>query len=400
MKDHKTTAGVLNRRDILRFGLGSCTVASIGLGFTIGAGRMALADVVADEAAKKAKAEHVLTMGLDATLNQFPGRVGTPHMVWVYGAPEFKEAVERLSEGRIYVEVHDGGALGGQVDLLKKVQQGVVQAGSCTTQNAAQLVPTLNVLDVPYAIGTDDANFWRLLFSKEFNDIIRSATEERRLTIASTQPWRRKMMLSRNVSKEVRKPEDLAGMKIRVTASKFEQLSFQILPTSATPIAWGETFSALKDGVMEGMHIAPGSGFDVGMAPVIGQIIDTDWMYNTDSIWLSTSWLNRLDPTLKEAVMESAFVAQSFIHSTYLTVLRDTMGLLPDSPKDAGFPGAGTTMVFLTEEERNAWREALSVDNNPLLQEAIETYGRDAYETIVKVASGSGSPDPVRWWTL
>lgn len=400
VKGNKVADGMLSRRQILKFGLGGCTIASIGFGFTLAGGTKALAEVVADEAAKKSAAEHVLSMGLDATLNQFPGRVGTPHMVWIHGAPEFKQAVETLSEGRIYVEVHDGGALGGQVELLKKVQQGAVQAGSCSMQNAAQLVPLLNVMDVPYAIGTQDANFWRLLFSKEFNDIFRAAAEERQLTIVSSHPWRRKIVLSRNVTKDVRLPDDLSGMKIRVTASKFEQLAFEILPTSATPIAWSETFAALKDGVMEGLHIAPGSPFDVGMAPVIGQIIDTDWMYNTDSLWVSTRWLNTLDPALKDIVMEAAFTAQSYVYDTYAAILNETFGLLPDSPKTAGYPAAGVKMTFLTDDERAVWRDALSVDKNPVLQEAIDTYGRDAYDIVVKVASGTSSADPVRWWKL
>lgn len=400
MNDQGSSGIELERRDILRFGLSGCTVASIGFGFSLAGSRMALADVVADEAAKKAKAEQVLTMGLDAKLNQFPGRVGTPHMVWVHGALEFKGAVERFSDGRIYVEIHDGGALGGQAELLKKVQQGVVQAGSCSMQNAAQLIPVLNVLDVPYAIGTEDDNFWRLLFSKEFNDTFRTGTEQRRLVIAVAHPWRRKLMLSRNVTVDVRRPEDLSGMKIRVTAAKLEQLAFQILPASATPIAWAETFSALKDGVMEGLHLSPGSGYDVGMAPVIGQIVDTDWMYNTDTIWLSSRWLDGLDPTLKEAVMEGAFAAQTHVYDTYEVILRDTFGVMPDSPPDAGFPGAGAKMVFLTEDERGVWRDTLSVENNPSLQDAIETYGPEAYEVVRSVSSGQGSPEPVRWWKL
>lgn len=399
MQNRENLPGYLTRREILRAGIGGCTVASIGLGFTVAGGRMALADVVADEARRKAAAQHVLTMGLDATLNQFPGRVGTPHMTWIHGAPEFKAAIERLSDGRIYVEVHDGGALGGQAELLKKVQQGVVQAGSCSMQNAAQLVPVLNVLDVPYAIGSDD-NFWRLLFSKEFNDTFRKGSEDRRLVVAFAHPWLRKVMLSRNIKTEVRLPQDLSGMKIRVTAAKLEQLAFQILPTSATPVAWAETFSALKDGVMEGLHLAPGSGYDVGMASVIGQIIDTDWMYNTDSIWLSSRWLDKLPAELKEVVMEASFEAQMHVYETYPAILRDTLGVMPDSEADAGFRAGGTKIIFLSEEERDAWKSALSIDSNPLLQQAVDTYGREAYETILKVVAEQGSTEPVRWWQL
>lgn len=256
----------------------------------------------------------------------------------------------------------------------------------------------LNILDVPYAIGTED-NFWRLLYSEEFARIFRKAIADRRLELAFAHPWLRRVMLSRNVTTEVRLPQDLAGMKIRVTAAKLEQLAFQVLPTSATPIAWAETYSALKDGVMEGLHLAPGSGYDVGMAPVIGQIIDTDWMFNTDSLWLSRRWLDRLPDGLKQAVMNGAFEAQKHVHDTYPTILRDTFGIMPDSPPDAGFRGAGTQLTFLTAEERAVWQNALSVDTNPVLQDAIESYGADAYETVLRVAASGGSSEPVRWWS-
>lgn len=389
---------IATRRDILRHGLRGCTVASIGFGFTLAGGTLSIAQAAESEQAKKAKAKHTLTMGLDAKLNQFPGRAGTPDMVWVFGAPQFKEAIEKGSGGRIYVEVHDGGALGGQTVLLKKVQQGVVHAGSCTTQNAAQLVPLLNILDVPYGIGADDDSFWRLLFSKEFNDVFRKATEARRVTLAFSHPWRRRVMLSRNVSKEIHKPDDLKGMKIRVTASKFEQLAFQVLPTNGVPIAWSETFSALKDGVMEGVHIAPGSGFDVGMAPVIGQIVDTEWMYNTDSIWLSTTWLNGLGAELKEVVMAAALEAQKFVVAGYKPILRDTMGLAPDSPASAGFKGAGTRVAFLTADEKAVWRDFLSVERQPAFKDAIKSFGEDAYKTLRQVVAGKGSTAPRAWW--
>ena len=399
----ETTHGknsTLSRRDILRIGAKGCTVASIGLGFTIAGGRLSLAEAAENEEAKKAKAEHVMVMGLDAKLNQFPGRAGTPDMVWVFGAAQFKDGVEQASNGRIYVEIHDGGALDGQVELLKKVQQGIVQAGDCTTQNAAQLIPLLNIMDVPYGIGANDDAFWRLLFSKEFNDIFRKATEERRVTLVVTHPWRRRLMLSRNVTKQVRLPQDLDGMKIRVTASKFEQLAMEILPAGATPIAWAETFGALKDGAIEGLHIAPGSGFDVGMAPVVGQIIDTEWMYNCDSFWVSSSWLKKLGPDLQEAVMQGALVSQKHIFDNYQTVLKDAIGLMPDSASDVGFKGAGTEVAFLTEEEKAEWRDYLSAERNSTLSEGIDTYGRDAYETMRKVVTGSGPTEPVEWWKL
>ncbi|MDN3713850.1 hypothetical protein QWZ10_22545 [Paracoccus cavernae] len=57
-------------------------------------------------------------------------------------------------------------------------------------------------------------------------------------------------------------------------------------------------------------------------------------------------------------------------------------------------------MTFLTDEERAAWKSALSVESNPLLQQAVDTYGREAYELVLKVTAAQGGTEPVRWWKL
>ncbi len=208
------TEGTLTRREALaisaRYG---AAVASVGFAYMLGEGALSFAEAAAGEAEKKAKAKFILTMGLDGTINLFPKRPVAKNSTWIHGTPEFKAFIEEHSKGRIYVDMHDAGALGSQTTALKKVQQGIIQGASCSTQNAAQLAPIWNVLDVPYTIGPVE-NAWKVIFSREFNDTVRANSEQRRLTAAYIMPYMRWLEMSPHVDKDIRKPEDLSGLKI------------------------------------------------------------------------------------------------------------------------------------------------------------------------------------------
>lgn len=398
MKKNRHLSNTLTRREALRLSARyGAAVASVGAAYMLGGGALSFADAAASEAEKKAKAKHVLTVGLDGTLNKFPDRPVVQHSTWIHGAPEFKQFIEKNSEGRIYVDIHDAGALGSQTTALKKVQQGIIQGGSCSTQNAAQLAPIWNVTDVPYSIGPVE-NAWKVYFSKEFNDAVRAESEKRRLMLAFVLPVPRWLEMSRNVGREIRKPQDLGGMKMRVTGSKFEQAAFEILPANGTPIAWSELFAALKDGAVDGIHVSPTSVYDGGMAPAIGQIVDTAWMYNSDGIWLNAAWVRKLPGDLSDVVMEASYLCQKKIFDDFEAMLRDATGIAPDSG-NVGWKASGAKIIHLTDDERAVWKDFLSLERNKdRLDPMIEQFGRKEYEMVVEVAR-TGDPTPRRWWT-
>jgi TRAP-type transport system periplasmic protein len=396
-KENKRGSLNLSRREALqitaKYGV---AVASVGFACMVGEGVLSFAEAAASEAEKKAKAKHIMTFGLDGTLNLFPNRAVAKHSTWIHGMPEYKELVEKNSNGQIYVDIHDAGALGGQTAALKKVQQGILQGASCSTQNAAQLAPIWNVLDVPYAVGPVE-NHWKLIFSKEFNDSVRAQSEKRRLTTAIIMPYLRWLEMSHNVKKEIRKPEDLKGVKMRVTGSKLEQACFEILPTNSTPIAWSEVFTALKDGAVDGIHTTPTSVLDGGMAPVIGQIVDTLMMYNNDSIWLNTEWIDALPGDLKEVVLEANYIGQKKIYDDYAPIHREAIGTTIDGPK-VGWKAANTKIVRLSDAERAVWVDYLSIERNKSkLNALIDQFGRKEFELVLNVVK-NGSHEPKRWW--
>lgn len=352
-----------------------------------------------DQADKEAQAEHKLVLSVDGVPDRWPDQPVFKPTMYHFGTWQLKEAIEKRSDNKIFVDIQAGGALGAGSDLMEKVQQGIVDIGNASTQNAAAVAPVWNVTDFPYAIG-DVENYWKIVYSKEVNDTLRKASmDEFDLVPLTIFPQIRWIELGKGVD-EVRTPEGLQGLKIRVTASKLELEAFDILPANPTPIDWTETFTALNEGTIDGLHVGMASVADAGIYEAVGQAVNTEWMYNADTNFMSKSSFDDLPDDMQEAVMEGAFEAQVWVQDNFDRLHKEQVGNRDDSPSDAIYQKAGVELILLTDDERAEWEQTLGYEQNKdRFDPMIDRFGRDAYETVLDVASSSGKAEQKRWWT-
>src|SRR5699024_4847310 len=87
----------------------------------------------------------------------------------VAGISLFKELAEKYSDGRLEVDVREGGKLAGQSELLQTVQCGSVQACLLSMQNLTTFADIYNVLDLPFLFPSTEA-FNKYLESDHFQD--------------------------------------------------------------------------------------------------------------------------------------------------------------------------------------------------------------------------------------
>jgi len=393
----------LGRRDFLQMCAAYGTTAVLGgvLAATAEAGDSELKQHISiqaeEESKKEAAAKHTMIFGLDGVSNRWPDGVICTSTMWIVGAWRLKENIEKHSNGEIYVKIVEGAALGGQVKAARKVQQGIIQACSASTQNMAAFAPVWNVTDVPYVVGPVQ-NYWKLLYSKEINDTLRAKSMQQGVMNLATFPQTRWLELKMGLPEDVRMPEQLKGLKIRVTGSKFEQAIFDILPSSPTPIAWGEVYTAMKEGAIDGIHVGPASVADAGIHEVVGQLVNTEIMYNADTFWLNTKWFKKLPPALQEAILEASYQTQLFVEGIYEPLNSLQAGLRPDSPPDAIWRQVGTKQVILEDKERAAWEDYLSYERNKeRFEPMVKKFGKAEYEAVQRVAQ-SGDTEKGRWW--
>ena len=348
------------------------------------------------EGDKSGKADFKAVFSVDGVLNKYDGPV-VKCSAFMIGLWELKQAIERNSNGKIFVDIQESAVLGSQAVAAQKMQQGALEMSHCSTQNMAGIIPPWNVLDIPYTIPTIE-DFFKVVYSKEVNKTMRERSKQMGGILLTVTPQARWLEMNKKIKNDIRKPEDLKGLKIRVTGSQLEQLAFKILPCNPTPVAWGEVPTAMNEGAVDGIHVGPLSVADFGILGAVGQVVDTKFMYNSDATFVSTKWFSKLPANLQEAMLVSGLEAQKYISENYQKLEKEQIGLSPDSPTSSLYKKEGIKMTFLSKEERQVWMDYLSYERNKdKYEELINKFGSSEYEAI-KEAVKNGSPNPQKWW--
>lgn len=166
------------------------------------------------------------------------------------------EKVAELSGGRLRVDIYPSGQLGGaERDLIELLQIGSLAMTKVSTAPLESFVPEMKIFGIPYVF-RDDVHRWNVL----------NGEIGRRLLLAGQKYYLRGMCYYDAGSRSfytkaapVQTPEDLGGLKIRVMKSITAVEMVRSLGGSATPIPWGELYTALQQGVVDGAENNPPS---------------------------------------------------------------------------------------------------------------------------------------------
>jgi len=169
------------------------------------------------------------------------------------GLVVFKNYVESASNGAISVELFIGTQLCSKgAECLQGVADGSIDIYISTSGGAAGIFPYVQVLDLPYLMGSDRVA--ELVLAGDFTRKVRelaladSGGKIRLMTIGNTGGWRN----FANTRRPVREPSDMKGLKIRTVVADLPQELVKALGASPTPIPWPELFTSFQTGVVEG----------------------------------------------------------------------------------------------------------------------------------------------------
>ena len=292
---------------------------------------------------------------------------------------KFKELAESHGKGRLAVEVFGGGVLGDQGVMVQKVQQGVVQATQVSMSNFTQFSPAYNVLDFPYLFAGSNRVFEKFL---DHPFLVKSQfgteAESKGLKILPGM-WAnfgmRSLGVSRKKGVEVRRPDDLKGVKVRVTASKIEQQAFALTPASPVSINWGETFQAMQQGACDAVNVAMAPLHAYRIGETLGSFTLIEATPNAHVTVMNKKWFDGLPAPVRDAIMQAAAEAWAW--------QKAEQGKL-DAATRAQWTASGIKFVSSTPDERKAWIAAMGHQRREY-DEWKERFGRDLYRQTVEV---------------
>ena len=228
------------------------------------------------------------------------------------GILSFQKTLEEKSGGTLKIKIFPDGQLGSEREVLELLQIGSVAVTKVSAATLANFVPEYSVLGIPYLF-RDKAHYFDVLEG----DIGKSILEK------GSKYWLRGLCYydagSRSFytkDKAIRTPEDLKGLKIRVMNNQMAINMVNALGGSATPMAYGELYTAIQQGVVDGAENNPPSFVSSNHYEVSKYYTIDQHSSIPDVLIISTKYWDKLSKQeklwLQEAADESAQAEKKF----------------------------------------------------------------------------------------
>jgi TRAP-type transport system periplasmic protein len=284
-------------------------------------------------------------------------------------AVRFKEYVEFKSNGELTVRLFPGNQMGTARDTAEMVQQGTLEMAFPSDGAFAGFYPPIQTWSIPY-IFTSAPVAWEVMnsdFAREMMDDIRAETGMRALAF-SQNGFR---SFTNNV-REIRTPEDMAGLRIRTMESPVYMRLVEALGASPTPIAGSEVVMALRQGVVDGQENPPPVVYSGGAGDVQTYYTINEHILGLHIIVANDDWFTSLPDDHQQIIFDGAQLMAwtENLQKTegdwrFVNMLREEKGM---------------TIHVSTPEEKQMFRE---LTQEPVMDFIVEQVGQDLVDRMM-----------------
>lgn len=163
------------------------------------------------------------------------------------------QRLQVLSKNTMRIQIYPNGQLGNEREMIELLQIGSLAMTKVSASPLESFVPVMQVFNIPY-IFRDSRHYRAVLDSDIGRSLLQAPTIARLRGLGFYDAGARSFY---TVSHPIMTASDLAGLKIRVQESATALQMVTALGGAPTPIAWGELYTALQQGVVDGAENNP-----------------------------------------------------------------------------------------------------------------------------------------------
>lgn len=221
----------------------------------------------------------------------------------VHKAMEFmKGRLEELSGGSVTIDIYPSSVLGSEVQCIEQLQNGSLAMTKTSAAAMENFIPVMSVFGLPYVFRDAD-HYWKVLDGEIGRSMLQKGEKKFLRGLCYYDGGSRNFYTK---SKPIRTPDDLKGLKIRVMNSKTAMDMVKAMGGAPTPIAWGELYSALAQGTVDGAENNPPS-FTSNKHYEICKHFSLDAHTRVpDILMMSTKVWSKLDPQVRGWIQQAA----------------------------------------------------------------------------------------------
>lgn len=286
------------------------------------------------------------------------------------GLDYFAKLVSDKSGGELKIQVFPNSSLGDNTAMMEQLQFGSLDMMAPSVAALSGFTPSTAIFDLPYLFKNEAAA--EEVLDGPLGDNVGKALEPQGFYLLGwmTQSWRHL-----TCNKEVTKPADVAGIKIRTMDSKYHMAHFNTLGASAIPMAMSELYTALQQGTIDAQENPYTNIVNSRFYEVQKYVVETGHIYDACPLIISTITWKRLTDDQKKIIKEAAAEAVNWERKE---VKKDD-DLFREQVKKSG-----TTVIVLTPEQRAEFRKAAQPVYDDFVKEQGQT-GADAVKAVEAV---------------
>ena len=255
----------------------------------------------------------------------------------------FAKNVAARTNNRVQIQVFPGEQLGPGKEVNEMIRQGANVMNITDPGYLSDFVPDIGVLNGPYLI-KDPKDYDKLLASDWYRSVEAKLNQAGFKLIMANGFFGQRHMIS---DKPIRKPEDAAGMTVRVPPNTMWIETFKAMGARPATVQWAEVYNALQQNVVQGAEAPLGSLWGSKLHEQ-RKVISMTGHFTAFVMWpINAGYFAKLPADVQQVLLEEGKKAGE--HMTRLTL---------DQQQDymSKFKAAGVT--FITDVDLPAFQKA------------------------------------------
>jgi tripartite ATP-independent transporter DctP family solute receptor len=231
------------------------------------------------------------------------GTIWTPAGIWADGVTEFAAAVKSRTNGALDIKVFPSSQLGNERELEEGLQLGNLDFTFGGPGVLTNFDPKIGIFDMPFMFrdyvqankvmdGPIGKEIWESMRAKAGIRILASGAQGFRYVLTSKKP--------------IKALDDMKGQKIRTPEAETFLRTFRLLGANPVGVPFGETYLAIKNGVVDGMEGVPDVMFNQKFYEVGKYVAKTGHIMATLQIMVGEKTYQSLSPEHRKIVEEEA----------------------------------------------------------------------------------------------
>ena len=268
----------------------------------------------------------------------------------VHKAMEYmaQKAFEK-SGGKLKIDIYPNEQLGNEKETLEKLQLGAIDMTKVSSSMLENFIDEYKVYALPYLF-RDDEHKWKVFNGPIGKEILASGEKQNLKGLIYYDAGARSFYTK---NKPILKPDDLKGLKIRTQQSPMAIKMVRAMGGSATPIAWGELYTALQSGVVDGAENNPPSLYTSNHYEVCKYYSLDEHTMVPDVVLINTKRWNSMPDSMKIILKEAAEESVPYQRKLWKEFVDDCMQKMQAAGLQVFYPDKAP----FKEKSRTLWQE-------------------------------------------